>query len=223
MKNKFTLQEICVAVNLELSKDPELTASEDSRMKGGVSERLIRHYVSEDIVSKPIRDGKKVYYTQDHLDEILAVRKLKVTGVTDKLLKTMSIEYSSPEETLNNSDFDVDSTSFSSSVVAGSIGSINPEPDLSAVIDSINKRSEQKVPQLSSSSSLQSDKLLAGNLNELLRSSTKTKQIQPEKNIMDEYNITSDITLKVKSTTKIEDLKNLELIIKNILINYTQG
>lgn len=227
MDTKFTRKELCSAVNAALKDDSISTGSlvNDSRMKSELTIRMIRDYGYKKFISPTIRDGKHVYYTQTHLDELLVLRKLKASGISDKLLQNMNIEYSSPKVSDDLEVFGSSVAASNSLSFSGSVGQLdtNFDNELFDTIDSIKNRNEPKIPQLSKSSAYNSDKLVKDNLNELLRSSVTAKQIQPEKQSMDEYNINSDITLKIKSTTQIEDLNDLELIIKNILINYTKG
>lgn len=47
---------------------------------GDITERLLRHYVTEGVVSRPVREGREVRYGFRHLLELLAVRMWVLQG-----------------------------------------------------------------------------------------------------------------------------------------------
>jgi len=65
MKNerkKFTLDEICVLVEM--------------------SKRKVRYYIQKNLVDRPEGTGKGAYYTHRHLEQLLAIRKWKDAGLS---------------------------------------------------------------------------------------------------------------------------------------------
>ena len=58
----------------------------DKRMNEEISPRRIRDYVSKSILSKPLKDGRTVYYTESHLKELKDIRKLQKEGFTESYL-----------------------------------------------------------------------------------------------------------------------------------------
>ncbi len=61
-KNIFTLEEICVLVEM--------------------NKRKVRFYIQKGLVDRPKGTGKGAYYTHMHLEQLLAVRKWKDAGLT---------------------------------------------------------------------------------------------------------------------------------------------
>lgn len=51
-----------------------------SQKLGDITERLLRHYVTEGVVSRPVREGREVRYGFRHLLELLAVRMWVLQG-----------------------------------------------------------------------------------------------------------------------------------------------
>ena len=45
-----------------------------------ITERLVRYYVTEAIIPRPVREGKEVFYIYDHLIKFLFARKQIIDG-----------------------------------------------------------------------------------------------------------------------------------------------
>ena len=70
MKNKrkkFTLDEICVLVEM--------------------SRRKVRYYIQHNLVDRPEGTGKGAFYTHHHLEQLLAIRKWKDAGLSLERIK----------------------------------------------------------------------------------------------------------------------------------------
>ena len=63
-----------------------LADPKDARVKPEVSQRLIRHYVSEGTIDPAIRAGKNALYTVDHLLQLLALRRLLAEGFSSNAI-----------------------------------------------------------------------------------------------------------------------------------------
>lgn len=81
----FSLEELADAAN-ELLHDLLPRSMSDSRVKAEVNPRLIRHYVSEEMLDPAIRDGRRVVYTVDHLLQLLALRRLLADGYSSTII-----------------------------------------------------------------------------------------------------------------------------------------
>jgi DNA-binding transcriptional MerR regulator len=84
---KFTLEELAEKVNNDLKNN-----SLDNRISKSLSQRRIRDYISKNVIDKGIRDGKNVYYTVTHYEQLIAVRNLQNAGYNDKMLSSISVE-----------------------------------------------------------------------------------------------------------------------------------
>jgi DNA-binding transcriptional MerR regulator len=65
MKNKdkkFTIEELCSLVEM--------------------SKRKVRYYIQKGLVSRPKGTGKGAYYSRDHIEQLLAIRKWKDAGLS---------------------------------------------------------------------------------------------------------------------------------------------
>jgi len=83
----FTLEELADAAN-ELLDGLLPRAMSDSRVKAEVNPRLIRHYVSEEMLDPALREGRHAVYTVDHLLQLLALRRLLADGYSSGLIAT---------------------------------------------------------------------------------------------------------------------------------------
>ncbi len=81
----FTLEELADAAN-ELLDRLLPRAMTDSRVKAEVNPRLIRHYVSEEMLDPALREGRRAVYTVDHLLQLLALRRLLADGYGSTLI-----------------------------------------------------------------------------------------------------------------------------------------
>lgn len=81
----FTLEELADAAN-ELLDGLLPRAMSDSRVKAEVNPRLIRHYVSEEMLDPALREGRRAVYTVDHLLQLLALRRLLADGYSSGLI-----------------------------------------------------------------------------------------------------------------------------------------
>lgn len=59
---------------------------EDARINK-LSIRRVRDYMTKNMISKPIKKGKEVFFTDDHLNQLLMLRHFQNYGVSEKLIK----------------------------------------------------------------------------------------------------------------------------------------
>ena len=62
------------------------TEVHDRRVKTEVNPRLIRHYVSENLLDPALREGRKALYSTDHLLQLLALRRMLADGYSSKMI-----------------------------------------------------------------------------------------------------------------------------------------
>jgi DNA-binding transcriptional MerR regulator len=73
----WSLDEFVEAVNRLL---PEVLPNADSPSKQTLNGRLVRHYTTEGILPKPLKDGAQARYDTDHLVRVLTLRRLAADG-----------------------------------------------------------------------------------------------------------------------------------------------
>lgn len=83
-ENSWTLEELAEQAN-KLARESGMETS-DGRMRGEISPRTIRHYVSEGALPAPERDGKRAFYGPEHLRKILELRAAQSSGISSKAL-----------------------------------------------------------------------------------------------------------------------------------------
>ena len=170
-----------------------------------IKPRRIRDYISKKIIKEGVRDGKFKYYNQDHLSDLIQVRKLQSEGLSDNDIKDIM-------ELNDNNKID-----FSSN--------LNQQNNINDLLGSIKNRGSSQnsiVSQLTSQSniSLKSSLYLSKQhiedpQNEYTTSLKSTVWI--------EYEINENIILKIKKDHVEQDnkslLKNIENKLKKIQEN----
>lgn len=102
MNDKMTLDELTEKVNNIMQSDNY--QSSDKRHKETLTSRRIRDYVSKGMVSKPEKEGKSVFYTEKHYNEVLHCRKLQQEGLNDQLIKKIIDSNIINEEAYSDND-----------------------------------------------------------------------------------------------------------------------
>jgi len=228
---KFTLDELTQEVNNQLEMT-DLIAT-DSRQSKVLSARRIRDLVGKDLISKPIRDGRTVYYTQLHLNELIEFRKLQSKGLSEKSL--LSFKEEQPEYDMfgndehQNEDVALDSENTLGDLIYSMKNEQNPviSKNLDLFNSSVqNLKSDSLLNTLSSycgSSKLNVEDPLSsfksgGSLDKLLEESEKeneSKELRSlsfnsiEKETWNEYKLSDNTILKVRSGTELDDLHTL--------------
>ena len=73
----WSLSEFVEAANHLL---PEVLPNTDSPNKHTLNGRLVRHYTTEGVLPKPLKDGAQARYDTDHLVRVLTLRRLAADG-----------------------------------------------------------------------------------------------------------------------------------------------
>jgi hypothetical protein len=82
----WNLDEFVAEVNRAL---PEVVPGDGAaRVKAEVNARLIRHYATEGVLPKPLKEGVEARYDGDHLVRVLALRRLLAEGFPSALAGT---------------------------------------------------------------------------------------------------------------------------------------
>jgi DNA-binding transcriptional MerR regulator len=89
MKDKMSIEELAESVNNSINGANPINYN-DSRISKNLSVRRIRDYVSKGILDKPSREGKNVFFNEEHFDKLIEVRTLQNSGVSEKLYTSLS-------------------------------------------------------------------------------------------------------------------------------------
>jgi hypothetical protein len=81
---KYDIETLVSKVNEKIDE-----SNADGRIKS-LSVRRVRDYQTKEIISKPEKEGKNSYYTDKHLNELLNIRELQMSGATDSVLKNIT-------------------------------------------------------------------------------------------------------------------------------------
>lgn len=133
-KQKWGVEEFVEVLNEQAPlKERE---GEDSRRTNEWNIRLLRHYATEKAISRPLKEGRKAYYTEEHLREIQLLLQSQSMGMSSKF-------YSSNSEKIRSS---LDSYIRSnSSLLQGkslAANSITASSQLGFVDDELKKKKE---------------------------------------------------------------------------------
>lgn len=234
MSDEYTLSELVEQVNKFLS-DKELTIT-DSRQSDFLSERRVKDFATKGLMSKPIKNGRYVYYTEVHFNELIQIVQLRRKGFTDKSLhnlKTDSLEQTILSASISNQDSDKND-------VLDIIGSIkNRDGDVGTSYKPLKKeelKSESVLKTLSvySSSEKLSNKYDGAFLNEMSVSELRSKfkgfreidekkalwKANPEK--VEKYKLSDGVELMVSESAKIENIEELLGEVRKILNKITK-
>lgn len=85
MKAKMTIEELVDAINGELGKIDYQT--EDSRVSKELTTRKVRTFITDNMISAPLKDKGKNYYTREHFDQIEAILQGQREGLSKNLIK----------------------------------------------------------------------------------------------------------------------------------------
>lgn len=133
-KQKWGVEEFVEILNEQAPlKERE---GEDSRRTNEWNIRLLRHYATEKAISRPLKEGRKAYYTEEHLREIQLLLQSQSMGMSSKF-------YSSNSEKIRSS---LDSyVRSNSSLLEGKslvANSITASSQLGFVDDELKKKKE---------------------------------------------------------------------------------
>lgn len=86
MEKTYKINELVDEINYRV-RGGELPKTEDGRRKEAVTARRIRDYAAKRLINKPARVGKEAIYNEEHVTQILALRKMQTEGLTDNFIK----------------------------------------------------------------------------------------------------------------------------------------
>ncbi len=123
--SEYNIQELANKVNSLLKKEENLLLSiKDSRISVEITERRIRDYMSKGLLEKPLQDGGKKWFNDQHVEQLKAIRTLQLQGISESVIKdglSKSLEsYTSTEIMKKN-----DALDFLNSLSSQSASSLN--------------------------------------------------------------------------------------------------
>lgn len=110
----YTIEQLVDKVNSLMSSED----IKDARVSSQLSVRRVRDYQSKGLLREPIRVGRNSYYDEQHVEQLVALRSMQSSGLSDGVLK--KITDSSPLY-YQSSDLQVDTVSNQSQVPLNSI------------------------------------------------------------------------------------------------------
>lgn len=88
---KLTIEDLANEVNKSLSD----LKSEDKRFSNNLSPRRIRDYISKGMLDKPFKDGRNIFFTELHVQKLIALREVQSEGISEENIKKL-ISYENP-------------------------------------------------------------------------------------------------------------------------------
>lgn len=181
---KMNLEELAIEANKILSeKNINL---KDSRYSSNISERRIRDYLSKGLIDKPFKEGKKSFYTDNHLQQLISLREIQSLGLSDSYIQ--STIQPNITENINNefkNDFD--------------------KHDLLNTINEINIKRNYKTLESLTKTSLPYTK------KDIIKEEYNVFYLNSEKTISLHFNIND-----INNLNENEILENVQTIIKKI-------
>lgn len=89
MLKRYTLDELANEVNKRLEENKYIGKSSDGRVSDIVTPRKITDWMSKDMIGSPLKEGRKNYFDDSHVTQILGIKELQKEGVGEKMLKNM--------------------------------------------------------------------------------------------------------------------------------------
>ena len=235
---KLTIQELAQEVNNELKKT--VSSATDARYSAEISERRIRDYMTKGLLDKPFGQGREKWFSQSHIEKLLALRNLQADGLSDQYLKKLSNSSSEPLFTASSSVTDNIniSSSFSSGIsdetniddgslrsnALNFISTLNQPKSASAVDLKGSGASQLFASSVSGSSGLgTSSRSLSESIVQNYYSSGDNKSLETVKKqinkVWNEYQLDDEgkLFLKMESNTKITNPQAVLEQIKSIL------
>lgn len=204
MKDKMTIEELVDAINNELDKKDY--QSEDSRVAKELTARKVRTFITDNMISAPLKDKGKNYYTREHFTQIEAILQGQREGWSKNLLKKMYMSTAIPSTT----------------EAIATTNSYIPENSLQAsALDAI--------AQIGQRSLMGASALLANNQPKSTDQSQEVSSVHANKNYMDAFKYRSrtweeipldaegNLFLKIEGSSKIKDVEKVLERIKTIL------
>lgn len=212
MNEKLTLKKLTEVVNEYIELDiGSLYSSriKDNRKKDSFSERRIRDLTSKGLISSPVREGRNVYYSQIHIDELLEYKKMQANGHTEasvKLAKNSELSsYSESNSSLLNLIKNIEDSSIVNPVIGGS--SLSGSSLGFDNIQSLDLDQDNIEPSRTSTLGLGGRSVLYS----LDKTGSDIPVIENKS-----YKISENITLNINTCVDKDELEKLEEAIKNI-------
>lgn len=176
----------------------------DKRISNILTPRRIRDYISKNIISKGIQDGKGKYYNSSHLEELIVVRQLQVDRLSDSDIKDYLI-------LTRNSNTKNQSLSINTNIPLKKLG-ISDQDALNELIFDLKNKSPSGLPNKIEGISMKSSIYINNQQENPLLSE---KKYQSEK--WNEYIMDENFTLKIKDSYNYSNIDQLIDGIKNLL------
>mgnify|MGYP000303642762 CR=1 FL=1 len=175
---KIKLEELVKNANNLLNKEQKY---KDQRISNELTIRRVRDYITKGILDSGIKEGRETFYTEEHLNQLIEIRKLQSKGISDKLLVNFSSSYQDINTNVNNK---------------------NNEDDLNSLLSGIESRNDDNSSFTRSiyTNSLSKSNLYSSTSN-LMKENFKVDSYE-------EYPLDKDKTifLKIKIGTNIEEI-----------------
>lgn len=175
---KMKLEELVKNANNLLKKEQKYN---DQRISNELTIRRVRDYITKGILDSGIKEGRETFYTEEHLNQLIEVRKLQSKGMSDKLLVSFSNSYQDINVNTNNE---------------------NNKDDLNSLLSGIESRNEDD------SSFTRNISANALNKSTLYSATSSLMKESFKMDSYEEYPLDKDQTifLKIKTGTNIEEI-----------------
>lgn len=226
MNEKLTIDDLVNRVNT-LLKEEENGGVKDSRISDEITVRKVRDLLTKGMIDKPQKVGRNTYFNDQHINQVMAIRKMQLEGLPEKYISNVIGSYAIPK--------DIVDTSLTRGLELGAIGG--------SMLNSTQKIVPQSAEILSSASSIASNSVAQGALNairsiqeksstastDLVKDHMSKKSLIGSSNYMDSFKTASKsyqefpldseakVSLKIETGYTVKDKEQILERIKQIL------
>lgn len=215
MNRRLSIEELVEEVN-KITSQLEIKST-DSRMASEITVRKVRYLLTNNMVDKPKKDGRNTYFTQDHVNQIVGIRKLQLDGLSEKYISSMLNEPEHKVDNGNPNDFFLGlsaQSKFNASVDSNDNNEAGS--DALSVLRSISGRTQANAFPAESTKSLlrgtYESTPIGGSMDYMKSLKTRAK-------VYEEYPLDTEgkLSLKIESGYVVKDQKEVLERIKQIL------
>jgi DNA-binding transcriptional MerR regulator len=237
MKKIMNIEQLADEANAFLSQNQ--ISGQDKRYSTEVSARRIRDYISKGLLDKPFKEGKNIFFNENHLEKLIALRQFQSDGLSEqylhKLIKSQSEDSLADNEQVITPTSYTDTFSLSANGASGQNltsfnaslanigGSINSESTESMSVNfsqtdmDLQQKAQKALSRLSSTGTLHSSTSVQSFYNKQPDKKGDLNALNyPVNKIWQEYPLDEEgkVFLRIEQGNKI---KNKDKVLENII------
>lgn len=109
---KLSIEELANKFNELSDNNPLEYKTSDKRVRNDISVRRIRSYITKGLLDKPLKEGNKSYFTEEHLNKLISLRQYASSGLSDTSLLNISLINTQLNSSLSNENQETSTLDF---------------------------------------------------------------------------------------------------------------